>query len=297
VQRQLFDMLRRAVPRVPPELALGIAVVTGGIAYRGNGALQATGRHNMAGLLGLPEDHPRVRRAALGAFCTLARNYVDMLTVTSLSADQMRERTEVVGLEYLQEAQAKGRGVLLATAHLGNVDAAGHAILVRGIRSAVLTERVEPDWLYNFFVEERGHFGGEVLPLSANALPQVQRALRGGLGVGIACDWDMQGNGIPITIPGFKQAIRIPAGLAMLALRGKVPIIPVWPRRLPDGRTRACVEPEITVCPSGNLRADVRRISSVLAEQMLRRLRAHPQQWVLFHPVWEPSPSNATDAK
>jgi len=98
----------------------------------------------------------------LGAFCTLARNYVDMLTVTSLSADQMRERTEVVGLEYLQEAQAKGRGVLLATAHLGNVDAAGHAILVRGIRSAVLTERVEPDWLYNFFVEERGHFGGEV---------------------------------------------------------------------------------------------------------------------------------------
>ena len=295
MQRHMFDLLRRIVPRVPPELALGLAVVAGGIAYRSSGTLQATARHNMAGLLGLPEDHHRVRRAALGAFCTLARNYVDMLTVTTLNADQMRERTEVIGMERLLEAQERGHGVLLATAHLGNVDAAGHAILVRGARSAVLTERVEPDWLYDFFVEERGHFGGEVLPLTANALPQVQRALRAGLGVGIACDWDMQGNGVPVTIPGFNQAIRIPAGIALLALRGKVPIIPVWPQRLPDGRTRAWIEPEINLCPSGNLRADVRRISTVLAQQILPRLRTHPQQWVLFHPVWEAPSGNATD--
>jgi KDO2-lipid IV(A) lauroyltransferase len=297
VQRQLFDLLRRTVPRVPPELALGLAVVTGGIAYRGSGKMQATARHNMAGLFGLPEDHPRVRRAALGAFCTLARNYVDMLTVTTLNAAQMQQRTEVIGLEHLQEAQARGRGVLLATAHLGNVDAAGHAILVRGVRSAVLAERVEPDWLYDFFVEERGHFGGEVLPLTAHALPQVQRALRAGLCVGIACDWDMQGNGVPVTIPGFTQAIRIPAGIAMLALRGKIPIIPIWPQRLPDGRTRACVEPELSIYPSGNLRADVRRISSMLAQQLLPRLRSRPQQWVLFHPVWEATAITTADAQ
>jgi lauroyl/myristoyl acyltransferase len=297
VQRQLFDLLRRTVPRVPSRIAMGLAVVTGGLAYRSAGTLRATAHHNMAGLLGLPEGHRRVRRAALGAVCMLTRNYVDMLTVTTLTTDQMRARTEVVGMEHLLEAQARGRGVLIATAHIGNIDAAGHAILVRGARCVALTERVEPDWLFDFFVEERGHFGGEVLPLTANVLPQVQRALRAGLAVGIACDWDMQGNGVPVMLPGFSHAIRIPAGIATLALRGKVPIIPIWPHRLPDGRTRACIGPELDPCSSGHLRTDVRRISTMLAQQMLPRLRAHPQQWVLFHPVWEAPADFATAAR
>lgn len=266
---------------------MGLAVVTGGLFYRSATSLRLTAHHNMAGLLDLPEDHRRVRRAALGAFCMLARNYVDMLAVTTLSAEEMRTRTEAPGMEHLLAAQARGRGVLIATAHIGNVDAAGHAILVRGARCAVLTERVEPDWLFDFFVEERGHFGGEVLPLTSNVLPLVQRALRSGRGVGIACDWDMQGNGVPVTLPGFRHAIRIPAGIAMLALRGNVPIVPIWPQRLPDGRTRACIGRELEICSSGNLRADVRHISTLLAQQMLPRLRAHPHQWVLFHPVWE----------
>ena len=296
MQRQLFELLRRTVPRMPRELSNALAVVTGGIAYRAGGTLRAAIHHNLGGLLGLPEDHRRVRRAALGAYCTLARNYVDMLSVTTLTAHQMRERTEVSGMERLLEAQALGRGVLLATAHLGNVDAAGQAILVRGARCAVLTERVEPDWLFDFFVEERGHFGGEVLALTANILPQVQGALRQGRAVGIACDWDMQGNGVPVTVPGFSRAIRIPAGIAMLAIRGKVPIIPIWPLRLPGGRTRACVEPELTLCASGNLRADVREIATQIAQQMLLRLRAHPQQWVLSHPVWEASADTTADA-
>jgi lauroyl/myristoyl acyltransferase len=154
-----------------------------------------------------------------------------------------------------------------------------------------LTERVEPDWLFEFFVQERGHFGGEVLALTSNVLPQVQNALRKGRAVGIACDWDVQGNGVPVTVPGFSRAIRIPAAIAMLAIRGKVPIIPIWPLRLPDGRTRACIEPELTPCLSGNLRNDVRAVAIQLAEQLLPRLRAHPQQWVLSHPVWEDPPA------
>lgn len=292
VQRQLFDLLRRTVPRLPPDLTLPLAVVVGGIAYRSVPTMRATAQHNISRLLGLPEDHRRVRRATLGAFCTLARNYVDMLTVTSLTADRMRERTDAPGFEYLAEAQAVGRGVLIATAHVGNVDAAGQAILVRGARCAVLTERIQPDWLFDFFVRERGHFGGAVLPLTATALPQVQRALREGLAVGITCDWDMQGNGIPVTTPTFRHALRIPAGIAMLAVRSKAPIIPIWPERLADGRTRAWIEPAIAVTSTGSLRGDVQHIATRIAERMLPHLRARPQQWVLFHRVWE-APANA----
>lgn len=296
MKRQLFELLRRTVPHLPPDVTLPLAVVVGGIAYRAVPSMRATAQHNISRLLDLPEGHRRVHRATLGAFCTLARNYVDMLTVTSLTAERMRARTDASGFAYLTEAQARGRGVLVATAHVGNIDAAGQALLVRGARCAVLAERVQPDWLFDFFVRERSHFGGTVLPLTANALPQVQRALREGLAVGITCDWDMQGNGIAVTVPTFRHALRIPAGIAMLAVRGKVPIIPIWPERLADGRTHAHIGPAIDMASTGSLRGDMQQVATRIAEQMLPFLRARPQQWVLFHRVWE-EPAAAASAE
>lgn len=293
MQRQLFELLRRTVPHVPSALALRLAVIAGGASFRAADGMRANSLHNISRLLDLPEGHPRVRRATLGAFCTLARNYVDMLTIPTLTKVEELERTEVVGFERLPAAQARGQGVLIATAHIGNPDAGGQSLLVRDARCAVLAEKVKPDWLFDFFARERAHFGGVVVPVTANALPQIQRALRDGLAVGIACDWDMQGTGIPVVTPPFRHALRIPAGVSMLALRNKAPIVPVWTERLADGRTRTLVDPEIDIQPTGNLRADMRAIAVAIAGRMLPHVRAHPGQWVLFHRVWEaPDPAS-----
>lgn len=287
VQRRLFELLRRIVPAAPPELAAPVAVVAGGIAFRAAHGMREASLHNLSRLLELPEEHRRVRQASLGAFCTLARNYVDMLRLTSLSREQVQQRTEVLGLEHLLEAQARGKGVLIATAHIGNIDWGGQALLVRGAQCAVLTERVEPEWLMDFFIEERGHFGGEVIPFSPGVMPQLQRLLRAGVAVGIACDWDMQGTGLPVRLPEFCSTLRIPAGLALLARRSKAPIIPVWSERLADGRIRALVEAEVTIHATGDLRMDMALTAQAIAARMLPFIRARPSQWVLFHPVWQ----------
>lgn len=288
MQRRLFELLRRVVPTTPPELAAPVAVVAGGVAFRAAHGMREASLHNLSRLLDLPEDHRKVRRASLGAFCTLARNYVDMLRLTSLTAEQVRQRTAVVDFEHLLEAQARGKGVLIVTAHIGNIDWGGQALIVRGAQCAVLTERVEPAWLMDFFIEERGHFGGEVVPFSPGVIPRLQRLLRDGVAVGIACDWDMQGTGLPVQLPGFRSTLSIPAGVALLARRSKAPLIPVWSERLPDGRIRSVVEPEVTIDATGDLRTDMALTAQAIAARMLPFLRARARQWVLFHPVWQP---------
>ena len=288
MQREAFELLARVVPRLPAAFTRPAATLAGGVIYRALPAFRASAQHNIGILLGLPPEHPAVRRAALGACCTLARNYVDMLALPHWSAEELRQRTEVIGLEHLREALERGRGAVGAVAHLGNVDVGGNALLARGIRCAVLTEVVKPDWLFQFFVRERSHFGGVVVPFTPGVLPQLQRLLKDGVALGIACDWDMQGNGIPVAGGGTPgHALRIPAGIGMLAIRAKAPIVPVLPLRLPDGRIQVTIEPEVPVPNTGDLRADLREVSHRVAQRLLPRLRAHPEQWVLFHRVWD----------
>jgi len=294
LQRELFSLLTRVVPRLPPRLTRPMATIAGALLFRAADGMRANAMENIAHLLDLPAEHRTVRRAALGACCTLVRNYVDMLTLTTLSATQVSERTEVCGLEHLLSAQARGGGALMASAHLGNADQVGQALLVRGARCAVITEAVKPDWLFDFFARERSHFGGQVIPFTPGVLPQLQRVLREGMALGIACDWDMQGNGIPVDVGSRRgHVLRIPAGVALLALRSKAPIIPIFGERLPDGRTRCHIEPELKIAPTGNVRADMQQIAALIAGRMLPRLRAHPEQWVLFHRVWEIAPGPA----
>lgn len=289
MRRQVFGVLRRVAPRLPLEVVRPLAIVAGGLAFRSAHGMRVASLHNLSRLLDLPPQHREVRRASLGAFCTLARNYVDMFTVTGLSAEQLRRRTAVAGFEHLLAAQAGGRGVVVATAHLANLDEGGQALIVRGARCGVVAERVQPDWLFDFFVEERRHFGAEIVPLAPGVLPRLQRMLRDGRAVGVACDWDIEGNGIPVRVPGFPDAIRIPLGIGLLAIRARAPIVPIWGERLPDGRVRANVEPPLPLCPSGHLRNDLTQIAQGVAEHMLPRLRARPGQWALFHRVWEPA--------
>ncbi len=286
----LLAAARRVLPLLPLKITQQFGRVLGNIVYATRPDMRAIAYHNLSCLLAQPSTAPVVRRAVRGAFQTLLLNYVDMIYTSRFTPAEMLRATEAVGFERLVEAQAGGRGVIIATAHLGSIDQGGQALVVRGARCAVLTEHITPEWLFRFFVQERSRFGGRVITLDEAVVPHIQQALHEGYAVGIACDWDLQGTGIPVTVPPLRHALRIPLGISLLAVRQQCPIVPIWAERLSDGRTRVSIEepfiPETTV----STRSAIRKTSERIAYQLIAELRRHPHQWVLFHRVWEDDP-------
>ncbi len=287
-EQQAFEFVQKLVPKLSRAVSTPIASLAGTALYHLAPGIRSASQHNLSLLLNRPQAHPVVQRTARAACVCFVRNYDDTLRMQRYSPADLLHTIDFHGLDMLRQIMTNGKGAVTATAHFGNVEVAGNALLAAGIDCAVLAERIEPAWFYDFFVRERSRFGGTVIPFSSGVFPQLVKTVKSGMLLGIATDWDMQGNGIPVRVRADPPLwLRVPAGTSMLALRTGAPIVPVFAFRLPDGRQRVIVEPPIAFTPTRNLRADMAQLSGLVAGRLMARLYAHPDQWVLFHKVWE----------
>jgi lauroyl/myristoyl acyltransferase len=100
-------------------------------------------RQNLAHLV--PEagrtEHRRLARATFRNFalCTL-----DFLKLPLLQKDDLEDLVEVRGREHLERALAARRGVILVTAHLGNLDLAAACLGALGLGAFSVMEDLEP---------------------------------------------------------------------------------------------------------------------------------------------------------
>lgn len=239
---------------------------------------------NVSTLLDLPPESSKVARIARRVYVNHAKNYADGFALGAMSREEIVRQTVVFGMERLSRVLEGGRGAILATAHLGNVDLGGNGLTARGARCGVLVERVEPAWLLDFFVRNRARFSTDVIAYHEGVLPRLLATVKRNVALGITCDWDMLGTGIPVICAG--KTMMMPAGLALIALRARAPIVPVFSSRMRDNRTAIYVEPPLEVSLSGKLKVDVARVSQALAAVLERYLLRYPDQWVLFHPAW-----------
>ena len=76
-------------------------------------------------------------------------------------------------------------------------------------------------------------------------------------------------------------------GLALLALHTEAPVLPGYMVRLPEGRYRLVIGPEVEVTRTGNREADIlantQRFTNVIEETV----RRHPDQWLWVHQRWK----------
>src|SRR5256885_5174596 len=80
---------------------------------------------NYAAALGRERSDPEVARVARSAFQNYGRVLMDFLLLGSLTPQELMARMSVDGLEHLDAGLARGKGVIMATPHMGSWDMAG----------------------------------------------------------------------------------------------------------------------------------------------------------------------------
>jgi KDO2-lipid IV(A) lauroyltransferase len=234
---------------------------------------------------------PSARRRAVGAvFDHYGRYWHELFRLAVSDPEEMVNGFTCEGKEHLAAAAALGRGVVMALPHLGNWDLAGAWMAGEGYDITVVAEPVEPPELFDWFVATRARLGMRVVALGPDAGPVLLRELHAGRLVGLVCDRNMTGDGVPVEF--FGEETRLPGGPAALALRTGAPLLPVgcyFRRR----RGHAChiLEPLATE-RAARLRDDVVRVTQQLAHRFEELIRAAPDQWLLMQPNW---PSDAAD--
>jgi KDO2-lipid IV(A) lauroyltransferase len=185
------------------------------------------------------------------------------------------------GIEHLNDALARGRGVVVALPHSGNWDMAGLWFVGHHGAFSTVVERLAPEVLYQRFVAYRSALGFDIVPLTGagSPTPRLLRRLRAGGVVCLLADRDLTGAGVAVEF--FGGAARMPLGPARLAAATGAALLVVGCWFTADG-WGIRFHPPVPV-PD---RSAVRQATQTVADCFAIDIAAHPQDWHMLQPLW-----------
>jgi lauroyl/myristoyl acyltransferase len=284
-----FKAVQSIVERLPRPWAYALAVMAARFAWWFSPLARPRLEFNLkVACPELEKDPKALRRLSWQNFRNHAKAYADLMLLPTTAVESMRSLLKVEGWEYLEEARAIGKGVLVVSCHMGSYE------VVSAIWSATLApvsffaEELEPRPLFEWYRDTRARLGISVLTLDHGGIRRVLQALKDQEMVITAIDRDITGTGH--RMPFFGRMAPIPLGPAAIALRLGVPLFPVCAFRLPDDSYQAEGAPLVFAKNTGNPREDQVRASQELLRHIENFIRRHPDQWHVPHRIWEGSP-------
>jgi KDO2-lipid IV(A) lauroyltransferase len=269
---------------VPSRAAYWVCSIIGGIVFTLNWRVREAVLDNMGHVL--PKASRRLRRV-LGRRIVrnVVKNYYDVIRVTTMSPVDLERSINVHGIEHLEEALDRGKGVILVSGHIGNFSIVAQLAAARDYEVSVVAEDVEPPKLYDYVNRLRGHFGLKMLKLGSSEVRTIYRLLRNNEILLLAIDRDVNNDGILVEF--FGQPALMPHGAVALALRTGATVLTGYTVRLPDNTSVVMVEPPVELEHTGDRDEDVRVNMQRIAEILERYIIEAPDQWVVLQKIWD----------
>src|SRR5580698_6852135 len=237
--------------------------------------LRRVANRNLA--MALPElGAARHKEIVDGVFRSIARVLVAFAKFPQIRVDTVKEWIRCEGLEHVEAALRQGRGVLFATAHLGNweLSAYAHALLVAPM-DVVVRELDNP--LIDTLVERRRGLSGNRTIGKQEYARAILKALAANRAVGILVDQNAAADaGVFVDFFGVKACAAV--GFAKLAARSGAAVIPgfaIWEEAEKRYVLRFRPPVEIT--------GDAARDTQAVQTELERAIREHPDQWLWIH--------------
>lgn len=266
----------RALPLIPRVLIGPFAEVVGTLVYLAAPGARRAVRANLA-VIG-PERNGRglVRRI----FVEQTRNYVEIFSIPRLDPKKLLAGMRTDGWEHVARAYEQGKGVILASAHLGPVSVVGQMVIAHGYPVALPVEAEHSEFQR---AVNRARGGAGLQLIRTDSSRGIFRVLREGKVLGILADRAVTGVGERVEF--FGREALLPSAAIVLSLRTGAPLVPSFAGRS-GGVLTASFEPPLDIPNTGDRDADVREGVQRFARVLERYVRSAPEQWTVFEDFW-----------
>jgi KDO2-lipid IV(A) lauroyltransferase len=241
---------------------------------------------NLGRVLGHPPDSPLVQAATKECFLLYGRYWYETFALRTMPWDEVDRRWSVDGLEHLDRALEAGKGIIMALPHMGNWDAAGHWLCIKGYRMAAVAEELRPHSVFELFLRHRRALGMGIVPLtqSRNVGQKLVQLLAENAALTLVADRDLTGRGVEVEMFGATR--RLPAGPARLSLGTGSPLVVCAVFTTTEG-WHCRIGPPVEIERTGDMRQDVTAMTRVMAAGFERYIASAPTDWHMFQPAWD----------
>jgi phosphatidylinositol dimannoside acyltransferase len=237
---------------------------------------------NFAHILGRPATSLEVRRKAFAAYRSYARYVVELMRLPRLTNDQAQELVDTSTLLPLEAYwKASDKGLILTTAHIGNLEGVARGIARHGWPIAAIADDSSFPELFDHLRRQRKAWGVELIPW--RNLRELYGWLKRKEILALIIDWGYRAEDVPVRL--FGTWTTLPAGPATLAAKTGASIVHIAIRRSDDGR-RFIVTYSDPIVVASTEPAEIQRATQAVADALAGTIAAAPEQWYSFKPLW-----------
>jgi lauroyl/myristoyl acyltransferase len=279
----LYRLAGVIVPKIPAGWGYTLCRLGAGVVYRLNNAGCRNVRQNLRRVMGPQTTEAEINQLARQTFNHIFYNYFDLFRLPALDDEAVNRLVTVTGWENVEAAMTGGQGILMTSAHLGNIEVPLYAMLLRGVGITIPVERVSPPELFDYLCQLRMSKGLNLIPIDGSLLALI-RALKRGQVAGVAADRDITHTGQIVNF--FCGPARLPDGHLRLALKTGAPVVVGFSHRNPDHTYQVYFLPAWSLPEVGSTDARLQAGMAYIVAEMEKAIRRHPEQWTVTVPIW-----------
>jgi KDO2-lipid IV(A) lauroyltransferase len=279
-----------AIGHAPQALARGVVGTGAQASYLLWPSRRRASNLNFARILGREPDDPVVRRLALRAYRHYARYLVELMRLPTRPPEDVVAMTDASSIDDLEaDWRASGKGLIVVAAHIGNNEAIAAGLAHRGWPISGLADDSSFPELLALLTREREAWG--IKTINWQSIREIFGVLRRKEILVLLVDWGYRSDDIPVRL--FGRWTTLPAGPVALAARSGAVVSFLAGRRTLDGRYALAHEVPFTV-PADDP-ATLQRATQAIADALERAIRAAPEQWHAFKPMWPDDPAEEVE--
>jgi KDO2-lipid IV(A) lauroyltransferase len=228
-------------------------------------------------------DFPEADRIARNACVHFSQSMIQFLRLPEMAPEEVLSRVELIGAENYRTAAARGRGVIILTAHFGNWELLGARLALEGIPLTVIA-RGHNNATIGHIVRQTRETGGMRVFEKENTILHAVRILQNNGTIGILPDQHAGNQGIPIEF--FGRVTQMHSVVARLARTTGAAVVPVYCPRTHPCHYTATIYPMLKLRRTSDKTADMFVNTRLMTRILEEQIREYPDQWLWVHKRW-----------
>lgn len=281
LENLLFFTLYCTVRALPRRTSLTLGAVFGKTLGRLMTARRKIALTNMARAFpGMSEDE--VRQQVDAMFVHIGKSVMEMLRLDLLQESDIDKIFNPVGVENLREAYACGRGVILLSGHVGFWEVGTFLLPKLGFPADFVAKRMKNPTVDKYITRIREAAGGSCIDSKSGAR-SILRSLARNRGVAVLIDQHRR-NTDGVAVPFFGRPAFTTTIISRLAMKYRIPVVPVFAYRTADDRYDFEIQPMLLLEdePVASVEENTVLLTAIIEEAVRRDI----SQWLWIHRRW-----------
>jgi len=280
-------LLSRLISKLPLPVAISIGRFLGNLAYYAVPIKRGVAIQNIERVFGNSKSKKEKRRIVRHCYAQLGMYGIELLRLPHLTPEQSKILVERQGFEHLENAFARGKGVIIVATHIDNVDYAGCSMAINGIPISVPIKEIHWKPAQEFISAVRERTGVILVP-PRRSKKQIHDLLKQNKAVALVVDQHMAKHRSIVCEFFGKLAATSPAP-ARFAFETGATIVPgVIYRKGTSGHHVLRFNPPFKLeTPYKDLSLNIRHNTDRLNRIIEDWIHEFPEQWLWLHRRWK----------